>query len=307
MSNFNLKQLRVFIETVECGSFTGAAKKMYLSQSTVSNHIQGLEDELGVILFQREAKKNIQLTQDGRRVYQYAKDIILRCDTLERNIVGYTDHEVIIGASTVPAQSIIPEFISHFIKLHPETNFSVRNGDSEEIHQMLLDGVIQVGFVGSFYNRKALSYDPVAEDRLVMITPNSPRFAELKKQGALGRDLLSEPLIFREEGSGTQVMVDNYLSASEMDIRNISTIARVSSPESTKELVARDVGVAIISNLAVQEEVSQGKLLQFELEEEPVCRKIYMVYRKKGNMGEMAKEFISYILEEEEELLNESC
>lgn len=300
MSNFNLKQLRVFIETVECGSFTGAAKKMYLSQSTVSNHIQGLEDELGVVLFQREAKKNIQLTQDGRRVYQYAKDIILRCDTLERNIVGYTDHEVIIGASTVPAQSIIPEFISRFIKVHPETTFSIRNGDSEQIHQMLLDGVIQVGFVGSFYNRKALSYDPVAEDRLVMITPNSPRFEELKKQGALGRDLLSEPLIFREEGSGTQVMVDNYLSASEMDIRNISSIARVSSPESTKELVARNVGVAIISNLAVQDEVAQGKLLEFELEDEPVYRKIYMVYRKKGNMGEMAKEFISYILEEDQ-------
>ena len=201
MSNFNLKQLRVFIETVECGSFTGAAKKMFLSQSTVSNHIQGLEDELGVMLFQREAKKNIQLTQDGRRVYQYAKDIILRCDTLERNIVGYTDHEVIIGASTVPAQSIIPDYISRFIKVHPETTFSVRNGDSEQIHQMLLDGIIQVGFVGSFYNRKALSYDPVAVDRLVMIAPNLPRYQQLKDRGALGRELLTEPMIFREEGS----------------------------------------------------------------------------------------------------------
>ncbi len=301
MSNFNLKQLRVFIETVECGSFTGAAKKMFLSQSTVSNHIQGLEDELGVMLFQREAKKNIQLTQDGRRVYQYAKDIILRCDTLERNIVGYTDHEVIIGASTVPAQSIIPDYISRFIKVHPETTFSVRNGDSEQIHQMLLDGIIQVGFVGSFYNRKALSYDPVAVDRLVMIAPNLPRYQQLKDRGALGRELLTEPMIFREEGSGTQVMVDNYLSASDMDIRNIQTIARVSSPESTKELVAKDVGIAIISNLAVQDEVDQGKLLQFELENEPVYRKIYMVYRKKGNMGEMAKEFISSILESEQE------
>ena len=96
-------------------------------------------------------------------------------------------------------------------------------------------------------------------------------------------------------------MVDNYLSASDMDIRNIQTIARVSSPESTKELVAKDVGIAIISNLAVQDEVDQGKLLQFELENEPVYRKIYMVYRKKGNMGEMAKEFISSILESEQE------
>lgn len=58
MSNFNLKQLRVFIEVVEMKSFTKAAKKLYLSQSTVSNHIQTLEDELGVVLFRREAKEH---------------------------------------------------------------------------------------------------------------------------------------------------------------------------------------------------------------------------------------------------------
>lgn len=296
MSNFNLKQLRVFIEAVETKSFTGAAKKLYLSQSTVSNHIQTLEEELGVVLFQREAKKNIQLTAEGKRVYQYAKDIILRCDTLERNIVGYTDHEIVIGASTVPSQTVIPGYISEFLNVHREAAFSIRDGDSEQIHQMLMDGQIQVGFVGSFYNRKALFYEPVAEDRLVMITPNTPKFATLKANGAKGSQLLDEPLVFREAGSGTQIMADNYLSATHTDIRNIHTVARVSSPEVTKELVRRGVGVAFVSNLTVADEVADGTLLQFELEDQPVARKIYMVYRKKGNMGELAQEFISYVI-----------
>lgn len=296
MSNFNLKQLRVFIEAVETKSFTGAAKKLYLSQSTVSNHIQTLEEELGVTLFQREAKKNIQLTAEGKRVYQYAKDIILRCDTLERNIVGYTDHEIVIGSSTVPSQTVIPDFISEFLNVHREAAFSIRDGDSEQIHQMLMDGEIQIGFVGSFYNRKALNYEQVAEDRLVMITPNNPKFARLKGDGAMGKDLLGEPMVFREQGSGTQVMVENYLSASQMDIQDIHTIARVSSPEVTKELVSRGVGVAILSNLTVQDEVDAGTILQFELDDQPIARKIYMVYRKKGNMGELAREFVDYVI-----------
>lgn len=296
MSNFNLKQLRVFIEVVETKSFTKAAKKLYLSQSTVSNHIQTLEEELGVVLVRREAKKNIQLTSEGKRVYQYAKDIILRCDTLERNVIGYIDHEIMIGASTVPSQTIIPDYISEFLNVHKDATFSIRDGDSEQIHQMLIDGAIQIGFVGSLFNRKALNYEPVAEDRLVMITPNTPKFAKLAAAGVMGKDLLKEPMVFRELGSGTQVMVDNYFSATEMDIRNIHTVARVSSPEVTKELVARGVGVAILSNLTVLDEVQAGRLLQFELDDQPVSRKIYLVYRKKDNMGELAREFVAYVI-----------
>lgn len=295
MSNFNLKQLRVFIEVVEMKSFTKAAKKLYLSQSTVSNHIQTLEDELGVVLFRREAKKNIQFTTEGKRVYQYAKDIILRCDTLERNVIGYTDHEIIIGASTVPSQSVIPTYISEFLNVHKEAAFTIRDGDSEQVHQMIIDGAIQIGFVGSFYNRKALNYEPVTQDRLVMITPNTPKFANLAAKGVMGKELLTEPMVSRELGSGTQVMVDNYFSATQMDIRNIHTVARVSSPEVTKELVELGVGVAILSNLSVQNEVDDGRVLLFELDDQPISREIYMVYYKKDNMGELAKEFVAYV------------
>ncbi len=112
----------------------------------------------------------------------------------------------------------------------------------------------------------------------------------------MGHELLKEPMVFREQGSGTQVMVDNYLSATKMDIQNIRTVARVSSPEVTKQLVERGTGVAILSNLTVQDEVEAGRLLQFELDEKPVSRKIYMVYRKKGNMGELAREFVTYVI-----------
>ncbi len=138
MSDLNLKQLRVFIEAVESKSFTGAAKKLYLSQSTVSNHIQSLEEELGVTLFRREAKKNIQLTPEGNGSIRTPR-YYLRCDTRTQHCRVYRLMRS-SGRFNSSSQPIIPEFISEFINVHPDSAFTIRDGDSEQIHQLLIDG-----------------------------------------------------------------------------------------------------------------------------------------------------------------------
>ena len=70
--NISLKQLEIFVTIVECGNFTEAGRRMYLAQSTVSSHISALEEALRVSLFRRESKRSIELTADGKRVYEYA-------------------------------------------------------------------------------------------------------------------------------------------------------------------------------------------------------------------------------------------
>ena len=127
----------------------------------------------------------------------------------------------------------------------------VRGGDSEQIQQMVLDGDIQIGFVGSTDNRQQLCYERIAQDRLVVITPNTPRFARLKEQGTLGRELLTEPLIFRDRGSGTQKMIDNYLSTREDFIPDVRFYA--ADPEMIQALVAQGAGISILSALCAQE------------------------------------------------------
>lgn len=117
MNNLNLKQLETFVTVAEKGSFTKAANALYMAQSTVSNHIQQLEESLGLILFVRDMKRNISLTPDGNRIYQFAKEILLRCSELEETILENKKSQLIIGASTVPTESILPELI-HKLKLN---------------------------------------------------------------------------------------------------------------------------------------------------------------------------------------------
>ena len=299
--NISLKQLEVFVTIVECGNFTEAGKRLYLAQSTVSSHITALEETLRVSLFRRESKRTIELTADGKRVYQYAKDVVSKCNILEEASALEERRELVIGASTAPSKSLLPQRMLDFQRAHPECCCVVRSGDSEQIQQMVLDGDVQIGFVGSTDNRQQLCYERIARDRLVLITANTPRFAKLQAQGVLGRELLSEPLIFRDRGSGTQKMIDNYLSSREDGNFTPDVRFYTADPEMLQELVSMGAGVSILSALSVEERVKAGKLLCFELEENPFYRNIYMVYQRKGTLSELAKAFVAMMRSHAEE------
>ena len=291
--NISLKQLEVFVTIVECGNFTEAGKKLYLAQSTVSSHITALEEALRVSLFRRESKRTIELTADGKRVYQYAKDLVSKCVALEQAMALEERRELVIGASTVPSKCLLPEKMIAFQRLHPECCCVVRGGDSEQIQQMVLDGDVQIGFVGSTDNRQQLCYERIAQDSLVLVTPNTPRFAEMKQRGVPGKELLCEPLIFRDRGSGTQKMIDNYLSNLGMEDYVPDIRFYAADPEMILSLVAGGAGVSVLSERSARERIRSGELLAFDLEEKPLYRNIYMVYQKKGAMSELAKAFVN--------------
>lgn len=111
----------------------------------------------------------------------------------------------------------------------------------------------------------------------------------------LGRELFREPFLFRERGSGTQKVIDNYLSEIRLDPQVIHTVAYVSDPTVLQRLVAEGTGVSILSALAVQEAVAAGQLLQFELDETPVRRSIYMARRRKSSMSSPARTFAELV------------
>ena len=213
MERLNLRQLEIFSAVVDAGSFTAAAEKLYLAQSTVSDNVRALEELLHLKLFHRESKRRLTLTLEGKRVYRYAQDILGRCSALLLDVAVDSALELTLGASTVPAQSLLPGYMARFARENPACRCTLLGGDRAGVQQMLLNGDIHLGFVGSADDRQDLIYEPIAEDRLVLITPNTPRFAALKTQGVLGRELFREPFLFRERGSGTQKVIDNYLSA----------------------------------------------------------------------------------------------
>lgn len=293
MLPFNLKQLEAFAAVVETESFSAAAEKLYLTQSTVSVHIKLLEEALGVTLLSREAKRPLRLTPDGQRIYGYARTILEDCARLSSDFDREQRTDILIGASSLPSQRLVPELIASFLRTCPGYTCVVTDGDSEQVQRLLLSGEAEIGFVGSSDYRSALHYEKLAEDRLILATPNTPYYREKQAQGLYGRDLLNEPMITRETGSATQKLADNYLSSLKTPV-SLKVVARIGSMDVMRDMIAKGVGAAVLSEGSVWAQLQTGGMLKFELEPVPVVRNIYLAYRKKGLMSKGAAAFIRF-------------
>ena len=295
MLNITLKQLEVFVAVADCNSFTLAAESLYMTQSTVSVHIASLESTLGTPVFERINKKRISLTPVGRTIYGYAKEVIRNCSDIELLANQKEPEKLRIGASTVPSQCWLPTVMSEFIGECGNCAFVLRKGDSLQVHEMIRQRTVRVGFVGTALDKINMIYTPVMQDRIVLITPNNRHFKEMKERGACADDLLGEPMIMREPESGTRKEFAEYLSSSGIPFENIDQVAEIDQPAAIIESVSMEVGVSPISEQIAAQAVKEGKVLAFPFKTDLV-RSIYMVTEKEFEASVPEKNFVKFVM-----------
>lgn len=293
MLDISIRQLEVFVATAEYCSFTKAAEDLHLTQPTVSMHISTLEEMLHTCLIERGARKKVVLTEEGKRVYSVAKDILARVESLQEGREAGEEELLRIGTSTVPAQYLLPKLLSGFVKKHPTVKYILRRGDSEHILSCLQKGEVRIGLTGYKNGDRSLIFQEIARDRLVLITENSEAFRTLREAGKKGQDLLHLPMIAREESSGTQHAADAFLQR--LGVRSPNIVARMDNPESIKMSVAEGMGVSVISDLAVSAEVKTGKLLAFPFGPQAEERKLYIVWPRDALLTPGELRFIQHV------------
>ena len=295
MLKINLKQLEAFVATAEFSSFTKASEELFLTQSTVSSHINALENVLGIRLIQRSARQRVILTKEGEQVYREAREILDQCQSLQELKNQTQGNKLVIGASSVPGQCLLPEIMGDFLAVCPDCHYVQLRGDSIRIHQYLAQGKANLGFVGIAANPKEYNYHPIAEDRLVLITANKEPFQALRKNGASGLELLEMPMILREENSGTRQEMEQYLRRQQIDPDSLHVIAQIDNPEAIRSSVSRGLGVSVMSVLAAREYLLAGRLLSFELGNQGAYRKIYLTWRKDAILSAGEQKFLEFV------------
>ncbi len=295
MRDFSLKQIEVFVSVVEQGSFTRAAEELFLTQSTISAHISTLEKSLGTPLFIRKGR-HIQLTAEGLRAYPLAKKVLFDCQQMADAVhCSTSDGPLLLGASTVPGHYLLPQWLTAYRKRHRDQQYHLRQGDSRQVHQMLRNDEIRLGFVGAKLDEGSMDYVLLTEDQLVMVTENSEYFRQKQLTGTLGRALLSLPTVAREEGSGTDRTLQNYMRTIDYPREKLNIIARVDDPETLKHMVQQGAGVSVLSALSVQQEVDSGQFLAFPMDNPPLKRGVYLVYRHGIQFTPGEQQFVDFI------------
>lgn len=295
----DFRQLEAFVYVVQEKSFSKAAEILFLTQPTISTHIQLLEKELSTQLIVR-TNKDIHPSEDGEKLYTYAREMLnLRNRVLEEfNQEPPENHsrsDIRLAASTIPAQYILPEVLSAFRVVYPKSSFYVLQDDSHGVIEKIMDHSVELGLVGTADERQKCYYEPFFEDALVIVTPNTPRYQKMQSQKCALEILLKEPIIMREAGSGTKKEAEKFLAKMKFDSSNLNVIAQMNDQEAIKKAVSNGLGISIMSKKAVEDFESFGKVLVFDLGEQTLYRKLYIAYNKDKRLSLGAQRFIKYI------------
>ena len=298
----NLKQLEAFVAVAEDGSFYKAAKALFLTQPTVSAHISSLEQELGVRLFVRNTKE-VNLSEDGQTLYGYAKQMIVlqkKIETAFDKTRKESSHCIRIAASSVPSQYLLPQILARFSEKYPKEQFKIMETDSAKVVEQVVNGNVDIGFTGTVLEKKYCQYIPFYQDELVVITPNADKFRNLKTRGGQENEeemlwIQDEPLILREEGSGTRREAEKLLKKMGISMDSLNIVASMENQETIKRSVCRGIGISIISRLAAEDEIKDGKVLSFALNGKEGKRDINVVYNKNFQLSALAERFLRIV------------
>lgn len=293
----NLKQLEAFVQVSESGSFSKAAKELFLTQPTISAHISSLEKELNVRLFIRNTKE-VSLSDDGKDLYRYAKQITDLEKAIEERFYMDSDdrkHVITIAASTIPAQYLLPKVLMCYRERYPKEQIKIMETDSSEVVTQVVDHMVDVGFTGTVLEKKHCKYIPFYKDELAVITPDTPEYRILKEQNRDDIDWIKrKPLILREEGSGTRKEAEKQLKNAGISMEALDIVASIANQETIKKSVKQGMGITVLSRLAAEDE---DGLLIFPIPGADEGRDINLVYNKNYQMTRSADRFIRIVKE----------
>lgn len=284
-----LKQLEVFLQVARQRSFSKAAEALYLTQPTVSAHVAALEEELGAKLVVRSTKE-LRLTAGGRVLSRYAAEILGLCQRAAQDVRTATSSiagTLSIAASTVPSQYLLPQVLPLLRQRYPQVFFQIRQGDSGQVAQWMMENGAELGLVGAPVQRAGLLCVPFLAERLVIATPNAPEYRRL--EGQMTPEILRRaPFLMREPGSGTRKQAEQYLKGVGLEPKSLTLAAQLESTESILQGVKNGLGISILSGCAAQEAAQEGKILVFAPESPLLERQFYLLYRRSSPLSPAA-------------------
>lgn len=254
----DFKQLNAFVTISKLQSFTGAANTLGYAQSTITTQIKLLENELGVKLFERIGK-NVTLTHEGKKLLPYAKQM-LKLSADVKNVM-FNDESpsgtLTIGAAESLCVIRLPEILKEYRKMYPDVEVSLKFGSCADFRHFLRDNIIDVAFS---LGRKIDSEDFISEVEFdePMLLLSYPGHPLIDKKEIYPKDIENEPLILTETGCSYRAAFENILS--QYNIKP-NLVLETGSVQAIKQFTMSGLGITLLPKVAVEDEISSGKLV----------------------------------------------
>ncbi len=274
----DLYKLQIFSAVVQAGSFSGAAERLYITQSAVSQHIKELESSLGRQLFQR-GWRGVKLTPHGEILNHYTGEIFELVAKAENALVDI-DHlasgRISIGATPGVGVYLAPDWVQRFRANYPQLTVALQTGVTSQIINDVLRQQLDIGFIeGELDDHPTphLSSLVLEEIEQQVVVGFKHPFWEHKSVGI--EDLRDQSLIVREANSQSRLWLEQTLHQYRVD----PVIgAEFDNLESIKRAVSLGRCLAVLPPYVVQAEVDQHLLHMIPIKEKPLTRSLKLIW-----------------------------
>jgi LysR family transcriptional regulator, low CO2-responsive transcriptional regulator len=298
-ADLDLYKLEIFYWVAELRSFSQAAELLSLRQPTISAHVQELEKSLGGKLLFR-VRGRVSLTPLGRMLLERAKNLLeFKRETIAalEQFQGTLSGELWVGGSNIPGQYLLPPKLGAFVTKYPGVKPILRIGDSAGIVEDVLDGKVELGFVGFKRDDARLSFETLWNDEMVLAVPQDHPWS--RRHSVRMSDLRGEKFISREGGSGTLGSFRQLLAKHRQSPDELLNIAmELGSTEAVKEALMAGFGISILSRISIRRELKEGSIVEVPIRGLSLKRDFYKVFHKRRPLHPIAQAFRHFLKSE---------
>lgn len=283
-------------------SFSKAAKMLHMSQPAVSTHIKNLEEYYQGHLFDR-TPQGVVLTKAGEVFYSYALRILELQEEMEQqleSVLQKENNQIIVGASTTIGNVSLPCSIYLFKEEYPEVNIRLEIANADEVSRKVVADEVDIGVLEGYRESPEMNVIPVTSDELVVIVPpNHP-----STDGTISlEDFLKQPIILREDGSGTRKLLAAELEKNSHSINDLNVITQMTTIDAIKSAVEAGLGGAVVPRLAVRKEAYLGTLKVLKIVGMNMPLDFNIIYPTNKPLSTSTKRFIKFLTNPEERFL----
>mgnify|MGYP000878831201 CR=1 FL=1 len=265
-----------FLVLCETMNYTRAAERLCLTQPAVTHHIHYLEEHYGCRLFSYEGKV-LRLTEAGLRLREFTRSMAYNSQKIEAAMAEEAPISLRVGTSKTIGEYVVAPKVEHFLRAHPEANFSLLVDNTRVLLRALEEGQLDFVLIEGFFERSRYETQLFRQEVFFGVCTPGHRLA--------GRsvpldELWGERLILREVGSGTRAIFEDALRRLNCTLDSFESIVTISEFEAIKSLVADGLGISFLYAPVVEKELAQGKLARFDLTDAPMSGAFYFACLK---------------------------
>ncbi len=284
-----IENFKIFADLVETKSFSKAAKLNGITQSAVSQQARSMERNFKTLMIDR-SQKQFNLTREGQRIYEAAKEILHTYEKLESELQEMK--KVISGTiriSTIYSIGLheLPPYIKKFLHDYPSVNVRIEYRRSNLVYEDILHNAVDFGLVAFPQKLRQIENLPFRNDRLVLIM--HPNHALAKSTEVDLKLLAGHKFIGFDPDIPTRKAVDQIFRDNKLEITPVMEFDNI---ETVKRAVEIDHGIAIVPGATVQQEIRQGTLVSVPFKGKEFSRPLAILHRKGRVLTPAMKKFI---------------